>query len=77
MDDYSEDGNAFAIPDLWKTSSLADFSQGSTEPIALQLEPLGIPLSPDLRGCSLRVLTGMYNRTVECPRAWLRHSEKL
>ena len=72
MDDCSEDGNAFAIPDLWKTSSLADFSQRSI----VQLEPLGTPLSPDLRGCLGRVLTGIYSRTVECPRVWLRHSEK-
>ncbi|KAL2037967.1 hypothetical protein N7G274_009186 [Stereocaulon virgatum] len=48
MDDYSEDGNVFAIPGLWKTSSLADLSQHSIKPIAFQLEPLGIPLSLDL-----------------------------
>ena len=44
MDESVEDGNAFAIPDLWKTSTLADHHQDRIESIALPLEPLGMPI---------------------------------
>ncbi len=44
MSELSENGNAFAIPDLWKTSSLAHLDEEfTTDPIALGLEPLGMP----------------------------------
>lgn len=43
MDEVSEGDNAFAIPDLWKTPSLADFDkEPTTDQIALRLEPLGM-----------------------------------
>ncbi len=43
MDELTESGNAFTIPDLWETSSLALFDKEfTTDPIALRLEPLGM-----------------------------------
>ena len=76
MDEYIGDGNAFATPDLWKTSTLADFNQDSTEPIELRLEPLGMPQSPGLHGCPEHLLTAVYSRLVEWPRGCLRHLQK-
>ena len=40
MDEYVGDGNVFAIPDLWKGSSLAQFDEPATDSTALGLEPL-------------------------------------
>lgn len=42
MDEMGDIANAFAIPDLWKTSSLANLDEElKTDPVALRLEPLG------------------------------------
>ena len=40
MDQGAEVGNAFAIPDLWKESSLVDFTHDATSPEAGELQPL-------------------------------------
>lgn len=42
MDGDIEDGNAFVIPDLWKTSTLAHFDRGSIDHLILDLEPLSM-----------------------------------
>lgn len=44
MDEQIGDGNAFAIPDLWKSSILADPDE-RTDYIALEFEPLSTPFS--------------------------------
>lgn len=45
MANHIEDGNAFAIPDLWEKSSLANLEQDTVNPLALGFEPLSISLS--------------------------------
>lgn len=47
MDEHVEDGNAFAVPDLWETSTLAhfEFDQNPTSRLFLNLEPLGMSLA--------------------------------
>lgn len=45
MDDLNEDGNAFAIPKLWKVSTLVQFNEESEDPQILDLEPLSRFLS--------------------------------
>ena len=45
MADHIEDGNAFAVPDLWGKSSLTNLEQDTASPLALGLEPLRISLS--------------------------------
>ena len=45
MADHIEDGNAFAIPDLWGKSSLANLEQDTASPLGLGFEPLSISLS--------------------------------
>ena len=45
MDEQVEDGNAFAIPDLWKESTLARFDDRTTDFIALGFEPLSTSTS--------------------------------
>ena len=43
MNDQQEHGNAFAIPDLWKGSSLVDINEHLTAyPVPLGLEPLSM-----------------------------------
>lgn len=73
MDERVEDGKAFATPDLWKTSTFADFNQDSTEPIALRLEPLGMPQNSSLHDCPEYSLTAVYSRLNQWPRRCLRH----
>ena len=45
MDEQVEDGDAFAIPALWKPSTLAHFEERATDSIAFGFEPLGTYLS--------------------------------
>ena len=40
MDEHLGDGNVFAIPDLWKASSLAQLNEPATDSTAFGLEPL-------------------------------------
>lgn len=40
MDEHVEDGNVFAIPNLWKESSLARFDEPASDSTAFGLEPL-------------------------------------
>ena len=42
MAEQIDDGNAFAIPDLWGKSSLANFAQDTANSLALAIEPLSI-----------------------------------
>ena len=44
MDKQVEDGDAFAVPDLWKPSILAHSDELATDPIAFGFEPLGTSL---------------------------------
>ena len=44
MDGEVGDGNAFAIPDLWKPSILAHFDELAADSIASGLEPLSMDL---------------------------------
>ena len=41
MEEPLEDGNAFAIPALWKTSTFAHFDERASNPITFRFEPLG------------------------------------
>ena len=45
MAEQADDGNAFAIPDLWGKSSLANFEQDTANSLALGFEPLSMSLS--------------------------------
>lgn len=45
MDEQIGDGNAFAIPDLWESSTFANLDE-RTDSIALGFEPLSTPSSP-------------------------------
>lgn len=45
MDDQVGDGNAFAIPDLWKASTLAHFDEHATDSIAFEVGLLSTFLS--------------------------------
>ena len=45
MAELVDDGNAFAIPDLWGKSSLANFEQDTANSLALGFEPLSMSLS--------------------------------
>lgn len=45
MDEQVEDGNAFAIPALWKPSTLAHLEERATDSITFGFEPLGTSLS--------------------------------
>ena len=40
MVEHIDHGNAFAIPDLWGKSSLANLEQDKANPLALGFEPL-------------------------------------
>lgn len=42
MDQQVRDGNAFAIPDLWKASTFAQFSERAIDSIAFEIEPLNV-----------------------------------
>ena len=42
MDERFEDGNAFAIPALWKPSTFAHYDERATHSTAFAFEPLGI-----------------------------------
>ena len=44
MAEHVDDGNAFAIPDLWGKSSLANFEQDTSNSLALGFEPLSMLL---------------------------------
>lgn len=41
MDEHIENGDAFAPPDMWKKSTLAQFDEDSTDPLIQGFEPLG------------------------------------
>ena len=45
MAEHVDDGNAFAIPDLWGNSSLPNFEQDAANSLALGFEPLSMSLS--------------------------------
>ena len=45
MDEQFGDGNAFAIPALWKASTLDQFDERATDSIAFGFEPLSTSLS--------------------------------
>ena len=45
MAGHIDDGNAFAIPDLWGKTSLANLEQDTANPLALGFEPLSVSLS--------------------------------
>lgn len=45
MDEQASDGNAFAIPALWKASILALFDERPTDSTAFEFEPLSKYLS--------------------------------
>ena len=49
MAEHVDDGNAFAIPELWGKSSLANFEQDTSSSLALGFEPLSMS-SSDLHG---------------------------
>ena len=49
MDEQVEDGNAFAIPALWKPSTLAHLEERATDSITFGFEPLGTSLSLKIR----------------------------
>lgn len=40
MDEKLEDGNAFAVPALWKPSIFAHFDERATDSTAFEFEPL-------------------------------------
>ena len=42
MAELVDDGNAFAIPDLWGKSSLAHFEKDTANSLALGFEPLSM-----------------------------------
>ena len=44
MAEYIDNGNAFAIPDLWGETSLANLEQDTANPLALGFEPLSVSL---------------------------------
>ena len=44
MAELVDDGNAFAIPDLWGKSSLANSEQGTASSLALGFDPLSMSI---------------------------------
>ena len=44
MAEHADDGNAFAIPNLWAKSSFANFEQYTANPLALGFEPLSMSI---------------------------------
>ena len=47
MDEQLEDGNAFAITNLWKVSTFAPLDERAADSIAFVFEPLSTSLSPN------------------------------
>ena len=44
MAEHADDGDAFAIPNLWAKSSFANFEQYTANPLALGFEPFSMSI---------------------------------